>query len=198
MSELTRRELWIAFGATGLLSQALAQQVHQAVRDVQSLDQGASYTPKFFTPREYAMVRLLADFVIPADENSKGALDAGAAEFIDYICSHSGNQGELYRWGLNWIYEEMQRRTGFAFADAAREDQIKLLDVIAYRKNYSSLTSGGVDFFSAFRGMVVDAYYTSPVGMADIGYLGNQVLDSFSVPDEAVQYALRRSPFGGG
>ena len=184
MSELTRRELWIAFGATGMLSQALAQ--------------GTSYTPKFFTPREYGLVRLLADFVIPADENSKGALDAGAAEFIDYICSRSANQGEFYRWGLNWIDEEMQRRTGFAFADAAREDRIKLLDVIAYWENYSPLTSVGVDFFSFFRGIVVDAYYTSSVGLADIGYLGNQVLDSFSVPDEAVQYALRRSPFGGG
>ena len=184
MSELTRRELWIAFGAAGMLPQALAQDT--------------SYTPKFFTPREYALVRLLADFVIPADENSKGALDSGAAEFIDYICSRSVNQGDFYRSGLSWIDEEMQRRTGLAFADAAREDQIRLLDVIAYRKNYSSFTSGGVDFFSYFRGIVVDAYYTSPVGMADVGYLGNQTLDSFSVPDEAVQYALRRSPFGGG
>ena len=57
---------------------------------------------------------------------------------------------------------------------------------------------GGVDFFSALRGIVVDAYYTSPVGMADIGYMGNQVLTSFSVPEEAIQYALRRSPSGGG
>ena len=70
MSELTRRELFIAFGAAGLLK-------------------GESYAPQFFTPHEYATLRVLVDFIIPADENSKGAIDAGAAEFIDFICAHS-------------------------------------------------------------------------------------------------------------
>jgi gluconate 2-dehydrogenase gamma chain len=194
MSELTRRELLVAFGASGLMPQALAQQVHQAVRDIQSLDQGSAYTPQFFTPHEYATLRMLVDIIIPPDENSKGAIDAGAAEFIDYICSRSDNQSGYYRYGLSWIDEEMQRRTSVAFTDAAREEQIKLLDAIAFRKNSTALSSAGVDFFSHLRGMVVDAYYTSPVGMADVGYLGNRVLDSFSVPDEAVQYALLRSP----
>ena len=197
MSELTRRELLVAFGATGLMSQALAQQVHQAVRDIQSLDQGSAYKPQFFTPHEYSTLRMLVDFMIPADENSKGAIDAGTSEFIDYICSRSDNQSGYYRYGLSWIDEEMQRRTGGAFTDALREEQIKLLDVLAFRKNSTALISTGVDFFSYLRGMVVDAYYTSPVGMADVGYLGNQVVSSFSVPGEAVQYALQRSPFSG-
>ena len=188
----------VAFGVTGLMSQALAQQIHQAVRDVQSLDQGAAYTPLFFTPREYATIRLMANFIIPADDNSRGASDAGAAEFIDYICGHSGNQGGYYRYNLTWIDEEMQRRVGTTFAAATLEEQVKFLDVIAFRKNSTAQNSTVVDFFSYLRSMVVDAYYSSPVGMADIGYMGNQVLDSFSVPQEAVQYALRRSPFGGG
>ena len=93
MSELTRRELFIAFGAAGLLH-------------------GASYTPRFFTPHEYAAVRLLADFIIPADENSKGAMDAGAAEFIDFICSHSDKNGGYCRYNLGWIDEQMQGRCG--------------------------------------------------------------------------------------
>ena len=43
--------------------------------------------------------------------------------------------------------------------------------------------------------MVVDAYYTSPVGVKDIGFMGNKVRSEFSVPKEAVEYALKRSPF---
>ena len=197
MSEWTRRELFIAFGATGMAPQALAQRIHQAVRDIQSLDQGASYKPQFFTPHEYATARLLADFIIPADENSKGAIDAGASEFIDFICAHSDGNGGYCRYHLGWIDDQMQRRTGAVFNNAARDEQTGFLDLIAYRKNSTALISTGVDFFSYLRGLVVDAYYTSPAGMADIGYMGNQVLESFSVPPEAVQYALRRSPFGG-
>ena len=179
MSELTRRELFIAFGAAGLLK-------------------GESYAPQFFTPHEYATLRVLVDFIIPADENSKGAIDAGAAEFIDFICAHSDNNSGYCRYNLGWIDDQMQRRGGAVFTDAGRDEQIKFLDLIAYRKNSTALTATGVDFFSYLRGLVVDAYYTSPVGISEIGYIGNQVLDSFSVPEEAVRYALQRSPFGGG
>ena len=42
--------------------------------------------------------------------------------------------------------------------------------------------------------MVVDAYYTSPVGVKDIGYMGNTASSEFSVPAEALAYALKRSP----
>ena len=42
---------------------------------------------------------------------------------------------------------------------------------------------------------MVDAYYTSPVGVKDIGYMGNGAMGVFSVPQEAVDYAMKRSPF---
>ena len=198
MSEFTRRELFAAFGATGLMTQAFAQEVHQAVDAIQSLDQGTAYTPQVFTPHEYATLRLLADFIIPADDNSKGASDAGTAEFIDFVCSKVDKVAAYYRYNFGWIDQQMQQRAGAVFIDAPLEEQIKFLDFISYRKNWSELNGSAVDFFAYFRGMAVDAYYTSPVGMADIGYMGNQVLTSFSVPEDAVQYALRRSPFGGG
>jgi gluconate 2-dehydrogenase gamma chain len=179
MSELTRRELFLAFGAAGLL-------------------RGESYVPQFFTPHEYETLRMLADFILPADANSGGAIDAGAAEFIDFICAHSESNAGYCRYNLRWIDGEMQRRSGAVFTEAAREDQVALLDLIAYRKNSTPAISTVVDFFSYLRGLVVDAYYTSPVGIADIGYMGNRVVESFSVPAEAVAYALGRSPFGGG
>jgi hypothetical protein len=43
--------------------------------------------------------------------------------------------------------------------------------------------------------MVVDAYYTSPIGIKDLGYMGNSAMSQFSVPQEALEYALKRSPF---
>lgn len=191
----TRRDLLIAFGATGLLTPALAQHVHQAVTEVKSLDGGAAYKPKLLTQHEFLTLRRLSDLIIPADEHSKGAIDAGAAEFIDFLCSRNEKMAEIYTGGLAWMDNAMQRRNQAKFVDAKPEQQTALLDVIAFRKNETPELLAGIRFFDWCRAMVMDAYYTSPVGIADIGFMGNQVLGSFSVPQEAVDYAIKRSPF---
>ncbi len=53
----------------------------------------------------------------------------------------------------------------------------------------------GIAFFRWARNVVVDAYYTSPVGIADLGYMGNTGMAKFTVPKESLDYALKRSPF---
>jgi gluconate 2-dehydrogenase gamma chain len=53
----------------------------------------------------------------------------------------------------------------------------------------------GVRFFNWVRRLVVDAYYTTPEGIADVGYQGNRYLRSYTVPEESLRYALERSPF---
>ncbi len=198
MSNPTRRDLLVAFGATGVLTPLLAQHVHEAMTEVKSLDPGPNYNPKYLTAHEYATLRKLSDFIIPADEHSKGALDAGAAEFIDFLCRANEKMAQTYTGGLGWIDDEMQRRFGTTFLAASRENQTKLLDEISYRKNKTPANATGVVFFAWCRGMVIDAYYTSPVGIADVGFMGNQVLSSFSVPEEAIRYAISRSPFANG
>ena len=119
MFELSRRELLAAFGAAGLLP----EQIHSAVRAIKSLDQGDSHSPQFFNPHEYATLRRLADFIIPAEEDSLGAIDAGAAEFADYICAQSPDQGKFFRDGLGWLDDEIRRLGGASFVAAAREQQ---------------------------------------------------------------------------
>ena len=69
-----------------------------------------------------------------------------------------------------------------------------MLDLIAYRKNESAELGPGIKFFEWARKMVVDAYYTSPIGIKDLGYMGNTALSKFEVPQEAIDYALKRSP----
>jgi gluconate 2-dehydrogenase gamma chain len=194
----TRRDVLIAFGATGALTPLLAQHVHQAVGEVKSLDPGPNYKPKYLNAHEYATLRKLSDFIIPADEHSKGALDAGAAEFIDYLCAVNDRMAQSFTGGLAWMDDEMQRRVSKTFIGATREEQTKLLDEISYRKNKTAANVTGVTFFAWCRGIVIDAYYTSPVGIADVGFMGNQVLSSFSVPEEAIRYAVSRSPFANG
>ncbi len=185
----TRRDLLLAFGATGLITPALAQHVHQAVQEAKSLDPGPGYQPKYLTAAEYKTLRRLSDLIIP------GSLDGGAPEFIDFLCSRNEKMAQIYTGGLAWIDDAMRRRYQVSFVEAKPEQQTALLDIIAYKKNEAPDTFAGIRFFDWCRRMVMDAYYTSPVGIKDVGFMGNQVLSSFSVPQEAVDYAMKRSPF---
>ena len=185
----TRRDLLIAFTATGLLTPALAQHVHQAVTEVKSLDPGKKYQPKYLTAHEYESLRHLSELIVP------GASDSGAAEFIDFLSSRNDKMAQIYTGGLAWLDDAATVRYQSKWLDAKPADQTALLDLIAYKKNETSELLPGIRFFAWCRNMVLDAYYTSPVGMKEIGFMGNQVLSTFSVPDEALQYALKRSPF---
>jgi hypothetical protein len=88
----------------------------------------------------------------------------------------------------------MQQHHGGDFVDATPEQQTALLDVIAFKKNETPETAAGVRFFAWVRRMVADAYYTSAIGMKDLGYMGNSAISHFAVPQEAIDYALKRSP----
>jgi hypothetical protein len=103
--------------------------------------------------------------------------------------------GEIYTGGLFWVDTEMKRRYNATFLDAKPPDQTALLDLIAYKRNESPELAPGIHFFAWMRNMVVDAFYTSPVGVNDLGYMGNTASSEFSVPKEALDYALKRSPF---
>ena len=92
----------------------------------------------------------------------------------------------------------MQTRYQTTFLDAQPAQQTAMLDLIAYRKNDNHELGPGIAFFRWARNVVVDAYYTSPVGIADLGYMGNTAMSQFSVPKEALDYALKRSPFANG
>ena len=182
-------------GGVGVLPPVLAQHVHSAVMEIKSLDGGPNYQPKYLTKHEFATMRRLSDIIIPADEHSKGALDAGAAEYIDFLSSRSPDFAQIFTGGLGWLDGAMQDRYQTTFVDAKPEQQMAMVELIAYHKNETPVLAPGIAFFRWARNVVVDAYYTSPVGIADLGYMGNTALSQFSVPKEAIDYALKRSPF---
>jgi len=195
----TRRDLLIRIGAAvslaagaELLPAQEAQHVHQAVAQ----DKAAGpYKPKGLTAHEYATLQRLADLIIPADEHSKGALEAGAADFIDFLCASSDDMRDIYTGGLAWLDEQMKHRyNGKDFLGALPAQQTAMLDLIAWRKNESPELNPGIHFFTWARRMVADGYYTSPIGMKELGYMGNSAMAEFSVPQAALDYALKRSP----
>ncbi len=184
-SDYSRRDLLRHIGVSLTL-----QQVHQAVAQ--------GNFPKTLNAHEYATLQRLSDLIMPADEHSPGALAAGAAAFIDFLCSASDEMKLIYTGGLAWLDDAMKHRYGNDFLGAAPAQQTAMLDLIAYRENRRQDPSlgPGIDFFTWARKMVADAYYTSPIGIKDLGYLGNTAMSHFSVPQEAIDYAVKRSPVG--
>ena len=185
----------IALGAAGAqwLSPQDAQHVHHAVADDRA--QKGRYEPHALTAHEYATLQRLSDLIIPADEHSPGALEAKAADFIDFLCAASGEMKDIYTGGLAWLDDEMRHRNdGRDFVSASPQQQTAILDLIAFREKAPPELGAGVRFFAWTRAMVADAYYTSPIGMKDLGYMGNSAMSHFTVPQEPIDYALKRSP----
>ena len=197
MEDTSRRELFKIIGSSlvltaagsGVLSPAHAQHVHAEIAAVKSLSAGPNYVPKKFTRHNFLTLKKLGDIIIP------GASDAGAAEFIDFLSSHNEELAEIFNGGFGWLDNYMQKTYGADFLSATPAQQTELLDKLAYEKNRTPETARGAPFWTWTRNMVVDAYYTSPAGVKDLGYMGNGAMRVFSVPQEAVDYAIKRSPF---
>ena len=155
---------------------ALAGAAQHATRAVRAAARGQAYTPRFFTAHEWKTVRLLADHVIPKDERSGAATDAGVPEFIDFMLTdpeetERGRESRqtALRGGLNWIDTECRRRCGQVFADATPAQQVELLDSIAF----AEAKGAGAAFFSSFRDLVASGFWSSKMGIEDLGYKGN-------------------------
>jgi gluconate 2-dehydrogenase gamma chain len=197
MENISRRELFNIIGSSivlttagsGVLSPMLAQHVHAEVAAAKSLSGGPNYVPKAFTPHNFETLRKLAEIIVP------GATEGGAAEYIDFLASHNSELAYIFDGGFAWLDDYMSKTYGADFLTAKPAQQTELLDKLAYRKNVTPETAPGVRFWTWTRNMVVDAYYTSPAGVKDIGYMGNTAMSSFSVPKEAVDYVIKRSPF---
>ncbi len=194
---LSRRELLrqigvsvsLASAGAGVLPAQTAGHVHHAMAQDKAAARGV-YKAKRFNAREYAALQRLAEIVVP------GAQAGGAPEFIDFLCSVNEELADIFTGGLAWLDNEMQRRFQTGFAAAQPAQQTAMLDLIAYRRNDSPALGPGIRFFEWARNLTVDAYYSSPAGIKELGYMGNSAMSEFSVPREAVDYALKHSPLG--
>ena len=179
---ISRRDILRTFAvgaAAGSVLQVIpaeaAEYIHQVVRKEKAASPAGNYMPKYFSAVQYAALVVLCDMIIPKDEKSGGAVEAGAPEFIDLLTSENEKFQLRLGGGLFWLDGYCTDHYGKVFLDCAPEQKKEVLDLIAFRKNAKQdpSLSHGVSFFALLRNMTCDGFYTSKIGIADLGYIGN-------------------------
>jgi hypothetical protein len=185
---LSRREVLrnIAVGAAGgsvleMIPAQAAAMAHELVQKEKAMSPGGKYTPKFFSAHQYATLLVLCDAIIPKDQTSGGAVEAGAPEFIDLLTSENGEYQAALGGGLMWLDNFCVDRHEHVFFECSAAQQREVLDLIAFKKNAvgNPELSQGVAFFIKLRKMTCDGFYTSKIGIEDLKYIGNTALREF-------------------
>jgi hypothetical protein len=158
-----------------------AEYAHQTVRNERAASTAGKYAPKFFSAHQYEMLTNLCDTIIPKDEKSGGAVEAGAPEFIDLLTSENEEWQLALGGGLQWLDGFCSDRYSNVFLDCTPEQKKEALDLIAFRKNAKQdvTLSQGVFFFAFLRRLTCDGFYTSKIGIEDLQYIGNTSLREF-------------------
>lgn len=149
---------------------------------------------KFFTPEEMATITVLADIIIPKDEVSGSASDAKVPDFIEFIVKDMPGHQTPMRGGLRWLDLKCLNLYGKSFTGCTSQQQIEMVDQIAYPKKAKPENQQGVAFFNLMRNLTATGFYSTKMGWDDIGYKGNTPNQWNGVPDDVLkQYGVAYS-----
>jgi hypothetical protein len=148
-------------------------------------------TDRFFTPHEMDTITVLGDIIIPKDDKSGSASDAGVPAFIEFIVKDMPDHQLPMRGGLRWLDVQMLSRHDHSFKDCTAQQQIDMVMEIAYPAKAKPAMRQGVAFFTRMRMLTATGFFTSKIGLEDIGYMGNRPNQWNGVPDDVLkQYGL--------
>ena len=186
-NEITRRDalliMAIAPLATSLgttpdvIENAMAAAEHVQQQQSQTAGQKPApgiYKPRFFNAHEWRTVRVLSDIIIPRDGRSGSATDAGVPEFMDFMMMDRESMQIQMRGGLRWLDNRSNKRFAKRFIALTPKQRTDVLDEIAYPDKAAADLSHGVNFFSFFRDLTAAGFFSSRIGVKDIGYMGNE------------------------
>lgn len=188
MSGISRRDILrnLTVGAVGgsvlqVIPAEAAALAHQIIHQEKAGAPTGKYSPKYFSAHGYATLTRLCQSILPKDDRSGGALEAGAPEYIDLLTSENPGMQLDIGGGLMWLDNFCSDRFSQTFLECTLAQRKEVLDLIAYKKNVKTDPSlgQGVQFFAILRHMTCDAFFTSKIGVEDLQYIGNTALAEF-------------------
>ena len=180
--------LLAAPAATFAWTDAKAAQAVASAQAARAATTAKPFVPKFFTATEFKLVRTLADIIMPKDERSGSASDAGVPEFMDFMMIDQPTRQIAMRGGLAWLDSECQERFDKTFLDCAETERSAVLDDIAWPAKARPELSHGVAFFNSFRDLTASGFWTTRMGIDDLQYMGNRSVARWNgCPPEALK-----------
>lgn len=176
MSNVDRRAALKAIAAAPMLAPLVWAEpdVAEAQRKVAALfATNADRAPKFFTPDEWHLVRVLVDLIIPRDERSGSATDVGVPEFMDFMMLDQPDSQKRMREGLAWIDAESRHRFGRRFVECDAGQHSALLNDLAWPRKVPEALKEGSSYFISLRNLTLTGFWTTRAGIADLQYTGN-------------------------
>lgn len=147
---------------------------------------------KFFDDHEMKTISVLSDIIIPKDDVSGSATDAGVPDFIEFMAKDRPQYQTPLRGGIKWLDLQCMRRYNADFVSCTHDQQIELIDEIAYPEKAKPEMQAGVAFFNTMRDLTACGFFTSKIGLQDLGYMGNRPNQWNGVPQEVLdQYGLQ-------
>jgi gluconate 2-dehydrogenase gamma chain len=173
---LTRRETLklMAFAALGAtIPGCKPSDIERAAARVSKTMPLADREPTTLNRHEYETVRVLADWIIPADDRSGSASDAGVPAFIDFILEETDDIEKPLRDGLKWLDDHSESTNGNTFIALETAQQQAILDTIAWPDSVEPGLEDGARFFTLMRDLTASGFWSSQMGVEDLGYIGN-------------------------
>ena len=143
---------------------------------------------KFFNKHEMATITLLADIIIPRDHRSGSASDAKVPEFIEFIAKDMPEHQVPLRGGLRWLDVQCLNRYNKTFIGSTSIQQIEMVTEIAYPKKAKPEMAQGIAFFNHMRNLTATGFFTTKMGIHDLGYAGNGPNKWKGVPDDVLKH----------
>jgi len=143
---------------------------------------------KFFNDHEMATITVLGDIIIPKDAKSGSASDAKVPDFIEFIVKDMPEHQTPMRGGLRWLDLQCLNRYNKTFVDATNAQQIEMVTEIAYPKKAKPEMHQGVSFFNRMRDLTATGFFTTKMGIDDLGYVGNAPNKWEGVPADVLKH----------
>lgn len=145
--------------------------------------------PMLLSLRELTTLKALCDMIIPADSKSPSASAVGAPGYINEWASRPGGETSLVRvrGGLAWLDRESNTRFGKRFHLCTEAQKTAICDDICYLPKAKPEHRFAAQFFDTIRDQTATAFYTTPQGWKDLGYIGNVALPKFEGPNAAIR-----------
>jgi len=127
----------------------------------------------FLNDHELETIAILCDIILPPTASAGSATDAEVPEFIEFIVKDLPDNQLPMRGGLMWLDGESNKRFDKLFKACSHDQQISIVEDIAYPNPSNADYEPGVAFFDLMRNLTLTGYYTTKMGVKDLGYKGN-------------------------